>query len=152
MVPYITQTAIGLRKQLSVFGDDYPTPDGTCIRDYIHVVDLEGAHVKALQRLLNKKNHDTYEVFNLGTGKGSSVFEVIGSFERVSGHKLKFNVVERRKGDMVQAYADIQKANHVLGWNAKCSLEEAIKSAWEWEQRIRNGSTNKLYVGYMEKV
>lgn len=138
LVPFITQTGIGLRKELSVFGDDYPTPDGTCIRDYIHVVDLAKAHVVALQRLLNRENESNYEVYNLGTGKGSSVLEVINSFERVSGKKLNYKVVDRRQGDVISAYADTTKANNVLGWKAKSTLDEAMKSAWDWEQKIRD--------------
>tara|TARA_R110002012_G_scaffold52891_2_gene135848 strand:- start:36801 stop:37817 length:1017 start_codon:yes stop_codon:yes gene_type:complete len=138
LVPFITQTGIGLREQLSVFGDDYPTEDGTCIRDYIHVVDLAKAHVAALQRLLKGKNESNYEVFNLGTGKGSSVLEVIQSFERVSGEKLNYKIVDRRPGDVIQAYADTKKANEVLGWKAKSSLDDAMKSAWEWEKIVRS--------------
>ncbi len=137
LVPFITQTGVGLREQLSVFGDDYPTEDGTCIRDYIHVVDVAKAHVVALQRLLNQKNDSNYEVFNLGTGKGSSVLEVIQSFEQVSGDKLNYKIVDRRPGDVVQAYADTQKANNVLGWKAHSTLDDSIKSAWDWEQKIR---------------
>ena len=137
LVPFITQTGIGLREELSVFGDDYPTPDGTCIRDYIHVVDLAKAHVVALKRLLNAKNKTNYEVYNLGTGKGSSVLEVITSFEKVSGKKLNYKIVERRQGDIISAYADTTKANEVLGWKAHSSLDEAMKSAWDWEQKIR---------------
>ena len=140
LVPFITQTGVGLREQLSVFGDDYPTDDGTCIRDYIHVVDLAKAHVAALQRLLASKNETNYEVFNLGTGKGSSVLEVIQSFERVSGKKLNYKIVDRRPGDIVQAYADTKKANEVLGWKAKSSLDDAMKSAWEWEKIVRSSS------------
>lgn len=137
LVPFITQTGIGLREQLSVFGADYPTPDGTCIRDYIHVVDVAKAHVSALQHLLNGKNESNYEVFNLGTGTGSSVLEVIQSFERVSGEKLNYKIVGRRKGDVIQAYADTKKANSVLGWKAKSTLDEAMKSAWDWEKKVR---------------
>ena len=137
LVPFITQTGAGLRKGLSVFGDDYPTVDGTCIRDYIHVVDLAKAHVVALQRLLNGKNESNYEVFNVGTGKGSSVLEVIQSFERISGKKLPYKIVERRQGDVIQAYADTTKANNVLGWSAKSTLDEAMKSAWDWEKKVR---------------
>ncbi|WP_437397321.1 UDP-glucose 4-epimerase GalE [Flagellimonas lutimaris] len=140
LVPFITQTGIGLREQLSVFGDDYPTEDGTCIRDYIHVVDLAKAHVAALQRLLAGKNETNYEVFNLGTGKGSSVLEVIHSFERVSGKKLNYKIVDRRAGDVIQAYADTKKANKVLGWKAQSSLDDAMKSAWEWEKIVRSSS------------
>lgn len=138
LVPFITQTAIGIREQLSVFGNDYPTTDGTCVRDYIHVVDLAKAHVVALQRLLQKKNLSNYEVFNLGTGKGSTILEVIKSFERVSGEKLNYRFAPRREGDVISAYADTKKANEVLGWNTKYSLDEAMKSAWDWEKKIRN--------------
>ncbi|WP_421810800.1 UDP-glucose 4-epimerase GalE [Flagellimonas sp.] len=138
LVPYITQTGVGLREQLSVFGDDYPTKDGTCIRDYIHVVDLAKAHVIALQRLIQGDNQENYEVFNLGTGKGSSVLEVIQSFERVSGKSLNYKIEDRRSGDVVQAYANTQKANEVLGWKAKSTLDEAMKSAWDWECKIRS--------------
>ena len=137
LVPFITQTGVGLREELSVFGDDYPTEDGTCVRDYIYVVDLAKAHAQALQRLLEGKNTDNYEVFNLGTGKGSSVLEVIQSFERVSGQKLNYKIVDRRPGDIVSAYADTTKANEVLGWKAQYSLDEAMKSAWDWERKIR---------------
>lgn len=137
LVPFITQTAIGIRQQLSVFGNDYDTPDGTCIRDYIHVVDLAKAHVVALQRLIKEKNKSNYEVFNVGTGKGSSVLEVIDSFERVSGQKLNYKIVARRPGDVTAAYADTTKANKVLGWKAVSTLDEAMLSAWKWEQKIR---------------
>ena len=137
LVPFITQTAFGIRKELSVFGNDYPTSDGTCIRDYIHVVDLAKAHVKALQRLIKKENSDKVEVFNLGTGKGSTVLEVISAFEKVSQKKLPFKIVDRREGDITEAYADTTKANQVLGWKAELSLEEALLSAWKWEQKIR---------------
>ncbi|RAR71818.1 UDP-glucose 4-epimerase GalE [Flavobacterium aciduliphilum] len=137
LVPFITQTAIGLREKLSVFGDDYPTADGTAIRDYIHVVDLAKAHVVALKRLLEKNNADKVETFNLGTGKGSSVLEVITAFEKVSGQKLNYQIVGRREGDITEAYANIDKANTVLGWKAQSSLEESLASAWKWEQKIR---------------
>ena len=137
LVPFITQTGIGLRKELSVYGNDYPTPDGTCIRDYIHVVDLAKAHVLALQRLLNKKNLEKVEVFNLGTGTGSSVLEVIHSFERVSGQKLPYKIVDRREGDVIGAYANTDKANNILGWKSLSTLDESIASAWKWEQKIR---------------
>lgn len=137
LVPFITQTGFGLRKELSVYGNDYPTPDGTCIRDYIHVVDLAKAHVIALQRLLNKKNIEKIEVFNLGTGTGSSVLEVIQSFEKVSGQKLPYKIVDRREGDVIEAYANTDKANNVLGWKALSTLDESIASAWKWEQKIR---------------
>ncbi|WP_024771704.1 UDP-glucose 4-epimerase GalE [Aquimarina macrocephali] len=137
LIPFITQTAIGLREQLSVFGDDYPTSDGTCIRDYIHVVDLAKAHVVALQRLLDGKNASNYEVFNVGTGTGSSVLEVIQSFEKVSKEKLNYKIVERREGDITAAYADTTKANNELGWKAKSSLDDSLTSAWKWEQKVR---------------
>ncbi|MEN9981599.1 MAG: hypothetical protein RL542_1386, partial [Bacteroidota bacterium] len=119
LVPFITQTGIGLRQELSVYGDDYPTPDGTAIRDYIHVVDLAKAHVIAMQRLLNKKNQAKVETFNLGTGTGSSVLEVIRAFEKVSGQKLPYKIVARREGDITEAYANTDKANNVLGWKAQ---------------------------------
>ena len=138
LIPFITQTGIGLRKELSVYGDDYPTPDGTCIRDYIHVVDLAKAHVVALQRLINKKNLEKVEVFNLGTGTGSSVLEVINTFEKVSGQKLPYKIVGRREGDIISAYANTDKANRVLGWKAQSTLEEALTSAWKWEKKIRS--------------
>jgi len=138
LVPFITQTAAGLRNQLSVFGDDYPTPDGTCIRDYIHVVDLAKAHVVALERLIKKKNKTNYEVFNIGTGKGSSVMEVIKSFEKVAGQKLNYKIAPRREGDVIQAYADTTKSNTDLGWKAQLSLDDALFSAWKWEKHIRN--------------
>ena len=137
LVPFITQTGFGLRKELAVYGDDYPTPDGTAIRDYIHVVDLAKAHVIALQRLINKKNTAKVETFNLGTGTGSSVLEVIHSFEKVSGKKLPYKIVGRREGDITSAYANTDKANNVLGWKAQSTLEEAMASAWKWEQKIR---------------
>jgi UDP-glucose 4-epimerase len=137
LIPYITQTGIGLRQELSVYGNDYPTPDGTCIRDYIHVADLAKAHVIALQRLLNKKNIEKVETFNLGTGTGSSVLEVITAFEKVSGRKLPYKIVPRREGDVVSAYANTDKANAVLGWKVQSTLEEALASAWKWEQKIR---------------
>lgn len=139
LVPFITQTAIGIREQLSVFGDDYPTPDGTCIRDYIHVVDLAKAHVVALNRLLQNKNKSNYETFNLGTGKGSSVLEVIKAFEKVSGEKLNYKIVGRREGDIISAYADTTKANNELGWKTKLTLDDAMRSAWKWEQVVRKG-------------
>ena len=136
LVPFITQTAAGLREQLSVFGDDYPTPDGTCIRDYIHVVDLAKAHVVALQRLLNKKNEENYEIFNIGTGKGSSVMEVIKSFEKISGQKLNYKIAPRRVGDVVQAYADTAKSNTELDWKAELTLDDALLSAWKWQNTL----------------
>ncbi|MFD2915646.1 UDP-glucose 4-epimerase GalE [Psychroserpens luteus] len=138
LVPYITQTGAGLRESLSVFGNDYPTPDGTCIRDYIHVVDLAKAHVIALQRLLDNKNDSNFETFNVGTGVGSSVLEVITAFDNVSNQSLNYKFAPRREGDVISAFADTEKANTVLGWKAKSSLNDAIGSAWKWEQKIRN--------------
>lgn len=138
LVPFITQTGIGMRQQLSVYGNDYPTPDGTCIRDYIHVVDLAKAHVVALQRLIGNKNVDRVETFNLGTGTGSSVLEVIQTFEKVSGKALPYQIVGRREGDIISAYANTDKANDVLGWKAKSTLEDGLTSAWKWEQKIRS--------------
>jgi UDP-glucose 4-epimerase len=138
LVPFITQTGIGIREQLSVFGDDYPTQDGTCIRDYIHVVDLAKAHVAALKRLIEKNNSESYEVFNIGTGKGSSVLEVIHAFEEVSGRKLNYKIVDRREGDITAAYADTTKANQVLGWKSQYNLKDALLSAWNWEKKIRS--------------
>ena len=138
LVPFITQTGFGLRAELSVYGDDYPTPDGTAVRDYIHVVDLAKAHVIALKRLLDKKNLEKVETFNLGTGTGSSVLEVIQSFEKVSGQKLPYKIVARREGDVTSAYANTDKANNVLGWKAESTLDEAMASAWKWEQKVRS--------------
>jgi UDP-glucose 4-epimerase len=137
-VPFITQTGFGLRAELSVYGDDYPTPDGTAVRDYIHVVDLAKAHVIALKRLLDKKNLEKVETFNLGTGTGSSVLEVIQSFEKISGQKLPYKIVDRREGDVTSAYANTDKANNVLGWKAESTLDEAMASAWKWEQKVRS--------------
>ncbi|WP_338410434.1 UDP-glucose 4-epimerase GalE [uncultured Flavobacterium sp.] len=138
LVPFITQTAMGMREKLSVFGDDYPTADGTAVRDYIHVVDLAKAHVVALKRLLNKKNIEKVETFNLGTGTGSSVLEVIKTFEKVSGKKLNYQIVDRREGDITEAFANTDKANAILGWKAQSTLEESLASAWKWEQKIRS--------------
>lgn len=137
LVPFITQTGIGLRKELMVYGNDYPTVDGTCIRDYIHVVDLAKAHVVALERLLENKNEDKVEIFNLGTGIGSSVLEVIASFEKVSGKPFPYKIVDRREGDVTMAYASTDKANSILGWKTESSLDQAMESAWKWEQRVR---------------
>ncbi|GEM54743.1 UDP-glucose 4-epimerase GalE [Flavobacterium branchiophilum NBRC 15030 = ATCC 35035] len=138
LVPYITQTAIGLREKLSVFGSDYPTSDGTAIRDYIHVVDLAKAHVVALERLLHQKNTAKVETFNLGTGTGSTVLEVIKAFEKVSEKPLNYQIVGRREGDVIAAYANTDKANQILGWKAQSTLEESLASAWKWEQKIRS--------------
>ena len=131
----MTQTAAGIREQLSVFGDDYPTPDGTAIRDYIHVVDLAKAHIAALERLFQGRNRADMEFFNVGTGKGSSVLEVIRAFEEVSGIKLNYTIVGRREGDITAAYADTSLANRELGWEAELDLKEALKAAWKWQKR-----------------
>jgi UDP-glucose 4-epimerase len=138
LVPFITQTAYGLRDELKVFGNDYDTPDGSCIRDYLHVVDLAKAHVVAVKRLLEGKNKKDFEVFNLGTGNGVSVLEAISSFERVSGIRLKYRITERRPGDIEKIWADPSFANQELGWKTSSTLDEAMKTAWEWEKKIRN--------------
>ena len=130
-------TAFIFSSSCTVYGDDYPTPDGTCIRDYIHVVDLAEAHLAALEYILQGKIQGNYEVFNVGTGKGSSVLEVIKAFEKVSGQALPYKIVGRRAGDVIAAYADTQKANRELQWKAKQSLEDALLSAWNWEKKLR---------------
>ncbi len=136
LVPFITQTAAGKRDCLSIFGNDYDTPDGTCIRDYIYVVDLAKAHVTALNRILEEKNAANGEVFNLGTGNGVSVLEVIQSFERVSGKKLNYRFAPRREGDITSIWSDCALANNVLGWKAEKNLDEMMLSAWNWEQHL----------------
>ncbi len=133
LVPFITQTAIGIRNELSVFGDDYNTPDGTAIRDYIHVTDLAKAHVTAVNRLIRKTSEQPFEVFNLGTGNGYSVMEAIKSFERVSGKSLNYKICSRRPGDVEKVWADTSYANRELGWKAEKSLDEMMASAWKWE-------------------
>lgn len=137
LIPYVTQTAAGIREELSVFGDDYPTPDGTAIRDYIHVVDLAKAHVVAINRLFNNTNKSSFEFFNIGTGRGSSVLEIIKAFEKANNLKLNYKIVERREGDITAAYADTSLANNELGWKAEKTLEEALQSAWEWQQSLK---------------
>lgn len=137
LVPYITQTAIGIREQLSIFGQDYPTRDGTAIRDYIHVVDLAKAHIAALERLLNNNSQSKFETFNIGTGTGNTVLEVVKTFEKATGLELNYKIVNRRPGDVIEAYADTSKANNILNWKAVHSLESALSSAWEWEKAIR---------------
>jgi UDP-glucose 4-epimerase len=144
LVPYITQTAYGLRDELKVFGDDYNTPDGSCIRDYLHVVDLAKAHVIAVSRLTEGKTRSRYEVFNLGTGIGVSVLEAINSFEKVTGIKLKYKITGRRPGDIEKIWADPTFANTELGWKTLSSLDEAMRTAWEWEKKIRNKSKQTL--------
>ncbi len=138
LVPFITQTAIGIRKQLNVFGGDYNTPDGTAIRDYINVVDLAKAHIIAINRLINNKNKSQYEFFNLGTGKGVSVLEAITAFEKATGVKVNYKITDRRDGDIEQVWADTSLANKELGWKSETSLEDTMLSAWNWEKHIRN--------------
>lgn len=137
LVPYITQTAMGVRQQLSVFGDDYDTPDGSCIRDFINVVDLAKAHVIAIDRMTGKKSLEKVEIFNLGTGVGVSVLQLIKVFEQVSGVKLNYKIVGRREGDIEKIWADPKRANTVLGWTAKENIEDTIKSAWNWQLKLR---------------
>ena len=137
LLPYITQTAIGIREKLRVFGDDYNTPDGTAIRDYIHVVDLAKAHVVAVQRMIGGKMKNDFEVFNLGTGIGYSVMDVIKSFEKVSGLKLNYEITGRREGDVEQVWADPSFSNRELGWKAEKGLDEMVSSAWKWEKAYR---------------
>lgn len=134
LVPFITQTAAGVREKLFVFGNDYGTPDGTCIRDYIHVVDLAKAHICALEFSVRAK--ENFDVFNIGTGKGCSVIEVIQSFERVSGTSLNYEIAKRRQGDVEKIFADTQKANTLLGWSVELDLDEMMRSAWEWQKTL----------------
>lgn len=141
LMPYITQTAYGIRPMLKVFGNDYSTPDGTPIRDYIHIMDLAKAHVIAIERMLNNKMKKHFEVFNLGTGTGYSVLDVIHSFEKVSGKKLNYEIVGRRAGDMEKVWADPTFSNKELGWKAKLNLDMMTASAWKWEQAYRKGET-----------
>ena len=138
LLPFITQTAIGIRQKLMVFGNDYDTPDGTAIRDYINVCDLAKAHVAAVNRLIDKKSSERHEFFNIGTGKGNSVLEVVKSFISSTGQKLNYEITDRRAGDIEQVWADTTKANQILGWQAKSSLDETIKSAWNWEIKLRD--------------
>ena len=141
LVPFITQTAIGLRDELRVFGNDYDTPDGSCIRDYLHVVDLAKAHVVALKRLIEEKNKENYEVFNLGAGTGVSVLEVIAAFERATGEKVKYSIAPRREGDIEKIWADPSLANRELNWKTEITLDEAMETAWRWEKKIRSKSS-----------
>ena len=137
LVPFITQTAIGVRQELSVFGNDYNTPDGSCVRDFINVVDLAKAHVIAIDRMLGNKSDDKVEIFNLGTGNGLSVLQLINVFEKVSGEKLNYKIVGRRGGDIEKIWADPVKANTVLGWTAKETVEDTVLSAWKWQLKLR---------------
>jgi len=137
LVPFLTQTAMGIRQELSVFGDDYNTPDGSCIRDYINVVDLAKAHVIAIERMLENKSEDKLEIFNLGTGRGVSVLELINAFEKGTGVKVPYKIVGRREGDIEKVWANPERANNVLGWTAKESVEDTIVTAWNWQLKLR---------------
>ncbi|MCQ2368962.1 MAG: UDP-glucose 4-epimerase GalE [Paludibacteraceae bacterium] len=137
LIPYVTQTAAGIRECLTIFGDDYDTPDGSCIRDYINVTDLAKAHVVAVSRMENGKQKQSVEVFNIGTGKGTSVFEIVNSFEKVTGVKLNYKVGPRREGDIEKVWADASFANNELGWKAEKSLDETIASAWNWQKSLK---------------
>lgn len=137
LIPYLTQTAMGIRKELSVFGDDYDTPDGSCIRDYINVVDLAKAHVIAMDRMLQNKSEEKVEIFNLGTGNGVSVLELINTFEKKTGVKVPHKIVGRREGDIEKVWANPERANKVLGWKAEESLEDTLQSAWDWQVKLR---------------
>ena len=137
LIPYLTQTAIGIREKLSVFGDDYDTPDGSCIRDYINVVDLAKAHVIAMDRMLENKSDEHIEIFNLGTGNGVSVLELINTFEQTTGVKVPHKIVGRREGDIEKVWANPEHANKVLGWTAKETLADTLQSAWNWQKRLR---------------
>ena len=138
LVPFITQTAVGKRKELIVFGNDYPTKDGSCIRDFIHVVDLANAHIKSLEYLNKITEPNFYDTFNIGTGQGSSVFDLINSFEVVTKQKLKYKIGKRRNGDVGECYANVNKANKILNWKSKLSIEDSLLSAWNWEKKINN--------------
>ncbi len=137
LVPFLTQTAIGIRKELSIFGDDYNTPDGSCIRDFIYVVDLAKAHVKALDRMLQGHNAEALETFNIGTGQGLSVLQLVDAFEQATGVKVPHRIVGRREGDIEQIWADPARANQVLGWHAEADIRDVMRSAWRWQQRLR---------------
>ncbi len=137
LVPYLTQTAIGIRKELSVFGDDYDTPDGSCIRDFINIVDLAKAHVKALERMLDNKSNEKLEVFNIGTGEGLSVLQLIDAFQRATGVEVPHKIVGRRAGDIEKIWADPKRANKVLGWKAQETIEDTMLSAWNWQKKLR---------------
>ena len=138
LVPYITQTAIGIRDQLSVFGNSYNTKDGTCVRDYIHVEDVAKAHVFALKRLLKQEQHANFEFFNIGTGKGHTVLEVIDAFERATKQQVNYTIVKPREGDVTAAFADAKKANTVLGWSPRYTLKDALIDAWKWQKNQRS--------------
>lgn len=137
LIPFVTQTAIGIREQLKVFGNDYDTPDGTCIRDYIYVVDLAKAHVKAMERVLDNPDTDSVEVFNVGTGTGLSTLEVVEGFEKATGVKLNWTYAPRREGDIEKVWGNVEKANKVLGWKAEANIEDVLRSAWKWQLKLR---------------
>lgn len=138
LIPYLTQTAAGIRKELTVFGDDYNTPDGSCIRDFIDVVDLAKAHVKAMKRMLDKEDTDAVEIFNLGTGRGLSVLELINSFERATGVKVPYKIGPRRSGDIEKIWAEPTKANTVLGWKAEVPVDDTMRNAWAWQCKLKD--------------
>jgi UDP-glucose 4-epimerase len=137
LIPFVTQTAIGIRKELKIFGNDYNTPDGTCIRDYIYVVDLAKAHVKAMERVLDHPETDAVEIFNIGTGRGVSTLEVVEGFEKATGVKLPWSYAPRREGDIEKVWGNVDKANKVLGWKADTPLDEVLASAWRWQKKLR---------------
>ena len=143
LIPYLTQTAIGVRDELKVFGDDYPTPDGSCIRDFINVVDLARAHVIAMKRIVDKKMESDVETFNLGTGEGVSVLELINTFEKATGVKVHYSIAPRREGDIVKVWADPTRANNVLGWKADTPLADTMVSAWKWQLHLREKASCK---------
>jgi UDP-glucose 4-epimerase len=140
LVPYITETASGKRKELRIFGHDYQTPDGTCVRDYIHVVDIALAHIKAMERMIENKSSDSFEIFNIGSGSGYSVLEMVKSFEKATGIAINYSLVDRRPGDVEAVYADTSKALKGLNWKAEISLEEMLRSAWEWQKVLDHES------------
>lgn len=137
LIPFVTQTAIGIRKELKIFGNDYNTPDGTCIRDYIDIMDLAKAHVKAMERILNENGTDPVEVFNIGTGNGLSTLQIVEGFEKAIGVKLNWHYAPRREGDIEKVWANPHKANTVLGWKASVDIEDTLRSAWKWQQKLR---------------
>ncbi len=137
LIPFVTQTAIGIREELKIFGNDYNTPDGTCIRDYIDIMDLANAHVKAIERILDDKSVEPVEIFNIGTGTGLSTLQIVEGFEKATGVKLNWRYAPRREGDIEKVWADPRKANTVLGWKAKVKIEDTLRSAWKWQQKLR---------------
>lgn len=139
LIPFVTQTAIGIRKELKIFGNDYNTPDGTCIRDYIDIMDLAKAHVKAMERILHVEGTDPVEVFNIGTGNGLSTLQIVEGFEKATGVKLNWKFAPRREGDIEKVWADPHKANTVLGWKSTVKIEDTLRSAWKWQQKLRAG-------------